>query len=70
MTASALFVGALGSPGPFVGLALQVLAGALLGRGAVNWMWKANAIGGIHGRPVGVGFGYVVFGRSPVARPS
>ena len=36
-------------------LALQLLAGFAMGLGVVNWMWRGNAIGGIHGKAIGMG---------------
>jgi hypothetical protein len=34
---------------------LQILAGSLMGMGVINWMWKGHAVGGIYGRPIGLG---------------
>lgn len=40
---------------PLADLTLQLLAGALLGLGAVNWMSRQSLIGGIYGRAIGIG---------------
>lgn len=33
----------------------QLAASSLLGLGMINWWWRGNPLGGIHGRPVGLG---------------
>ena len=43
------------SGGAMATLAFQLLAGALLGLGLVNWMWRQNAVGGIYGRAIALG---------------
>jgi hypothetical protein len=40
------------SAGP---LLLQLVAALYLGMGFTNWMWRLNLVGGIYGRPIGVG---------------
>ncbi len=35
--------------------ALQVAAAGLLGFAATDWMWRANRIGGVYGRPLAIG---------------
>lgn len=36
-------------------LPLQLLAGALLGMGVINWFSRGRPFGGIYGRPLGLG---------------
>jgi len=71
LTASAIFLAILGLAGlfapdeieslldrsapPTLALALQLAAGGLLGFAMLNWMSRRNRIGGIYGRPLGVG---------------
>jgi len=43
------------SGGAMATLVFQLLAGALMGLGVVNWMWRANAVGGIYGRAIAMG---------------
>ena len=63
-------VGLAGAPAG--ALLLQVVAALYLGMGISNWMWRGNVIGGIYGRPIGVGnvahfaIGAIALGRATV----
>ena len=46
---------AAGAPGPVVEGLAQVAASGLLGLGVINWWWRGNLVGGIAGRPLGLG---------------
>lgn len=46
---------AVGAPGPAVEGLAQVAASGLLGLGVINWWWRGNLVGGIAGRPLGLG---------------
>ncbi len=66
--------GMLGFTGmPVAGVALQVLAGALLALGVIHWMAR-GAVGGVFGRPIGMGnmlfYGVSAFGLLRAANAS
>ena len=42
-------------PSPAITMILQILAAALLGMGFLNWLSRANMVGGIYGRPLALG---------------
>lgn len=46
---------AVGAPGPAVEGLAQVAASGLLGLGVIDWWWRGNLVGGIAGRPLGLG---------------
>lgn len=50
-------------------LPLQLWAGALLGAGVTNWMYRGNILGGIYGRPLCLGnFLHFTVGAVTLAR--
>jgi hypothetical protein len=49
----AALAGLAGAPSGAV--LLQVIAGLYVGMGLTNWMWRGHLLGGIYGRPIGVG---------------
>ena len=46
---------AAGAPGPAVEALAQAAASGLLGLGVIDWWWRGNLVGGIAGRPIGLG---------------
>lgn len=45
----------LGVASPAGEMLAQLAASGLLGLGVINWWWRGNSIGGIYGRPLGLG---------------
>jgi len=45
----------LGAPSAAAELLAQLAASGWLSLGVINWWWRGNPIGGIHGRPLGLG---------------
>ncbi|MFC4637918.1 hypothetical protein [Deinococcus hohokamensis] len=45
----------IGAPSAAGEALAQLAASGLLGLGVINWWWRGNAIGGISGRPLGLG---------------
>lgn len=49
---TAAWIGALSAAGEALA---QLATSGLLGLGVINWWWRGNVVGGIHGRPLGLG---------------
>jgi len=48
----AAWIGAPSSAGEALA---QLAASGLLGLGVINWWWRGNTVGGVYGRPLGLG---------------